>query len=430
MNPFRAVRFLLGLLFGLLLLAPFARSAADSWIFVDERGFIRAGDDAVSLLLNGNLSGQAWRSNKWGDYGWMNPQLAKVVMGLAVRVGATRQFDDPPQQRGLVITLQVLRAARAPAVLFAAGSCLLMFVIGTRFSVAGGVLAALLAAYNPFYNYATSLAILEAPAAFFSLLSIWLLLRLHDALEDESLTRFVPRRAAELGIALGLALASKYLCGILLIFAGLYFAATALQRVTGRRLTAHRSRCLLKAALLVVTIAPATFLALSPQFYDQPIATYRQTMAGWSKVYEEQGRSVPHYRVDDRTESAEVTLNALFLKTATQRWVDAGSARISRSGLRAIARSYTTSAFNVESLCLLVGAAVIVVGRWRAGWTSRWTDPEVILSWFVLTLTLFVMWLPLSYERYFMYPFLPTPILIAFGAVELFRSLRHVAAPA
>ena len=292
MKPSRQIRFVLGLLLCLLLLAPFARSAADSWIFVDERGFIRAGDGAASLLLSGNLSGQAWRSNEWGDYGWMNPQLAKVVMGLAVRVGATRQFEDPSRQRGLVITLEVLRAARAPAVLFAAGSCFLMFVIGARFSVAVGVLAALLAAFSPFYRYTTSLAILEAPAAFFSLLSIWLLLRLHAALEDDSLAGRVPRRAAELGIALGLALASKYLCGILLIVTSLYFAAIALPLVAGR-LTAHKGRRLLTAALLVVSIAPATLVAITPQFYDQPFATYRQTMAGWSRSFEEQGRSVP-----------------------------------------------------------------------------------------------------------------------------------------
>ena len=128
-------------------------------------------------------------------------------------------------------------------------------------------------------------------------------------------------------------------------------------------------------------------------------------------------------------ESAEATLNTLFLKTTTQRWVDAWSARISRNGLRAIVRSYTTSVFNVESLCLFVGVAVIVVRRWRAGWMSRWTDPELILFWFVLSLALFVMWLPLSYERYFIYPFLPMPLLIAFGAVESCRLLRSAENP-
>lgn len=430
MKPSRAVRFVLGLLFGLLLLAPFARSAAHAPLFVDEPGFIRAGDDAVSLLLSGNLSGSAWRSDTWGTYGWVNPQLAKVVMGSAVRVGAPRQFDDPSRQRGLTITPQVLRAARVPAVLFAMGSCWLIFAIGARFSIAVGVLAALLAAFNRYYRYTVSLAVLEAPAAFFSFLSVWLLLRVHDALEDESLAARVPMRAAGLGIALGLALASKYLCGILLILAGLYFAATAVRLLAVRRLTAPNRRRLLTAALLVMSIAPLTFLAMSPQFYDRPIAMYRQTMSALAETQAQQRRDVPQASVKDLTNSIELTLGGLLFNTTTQGWLDVMSGRIPRLGLRTIVRSYVTSAFSVESLCLLFAVAVIAVRRWQAGAGARWTDPEMILVWFVLTAALFVVWLPIAFGRYFMYPFLPMPILIAFGAVELFRSLRHMADPA
>jgi len=410
-----------------LLLWPFIWYRENGALYSDEIGFGRAGHAAVTHLLHGDLLGPSWTANDHGDYGWPNPMLAKYLIGASLYLtghGGDEYFST--DQLGVPRDEQV-RDGRWLNALLGWGTCLVLLAIGSRIHLGIGVVAAALAALNDAFVYNTTLAMLEAPLLFFSLLTLLLLLRLKDRLYAAARTAAAARGAAAVAIAAGCAMSSKLLGGTAFLFALAFLAAlaaTALVPVC--RLP--RPRLAMLALLTVLLATPAVFVGLNPQFYAHPFAQLRRTLSFWSER-QAPGALGPG-AIATRERGFGYVTGSMFAAGGTskkplQPLADGISARFPRAQ-ESYNRIYVRSWVSVEAVLIFFAALSVVADRRRDGCAAPLSDQEALVGFALFIWAAMGAWLPTLYQRYFVLPFAATPLLVAIGLDDVLVPLRRL----
>jgi hypothetical protein len=157
---------------------------------------------------------------------------------------------------------------RSLAVAFAVGTVWLTYLIGRR--LAGrfaGAVAATLLALNTYHIGRSQQIEVDVPLTFFAMLALWLAMRLIE--------RPTWRRAALVGMAIGLATSTKYTGAILLLPLGLAWLALLLARVPGLRWWLP---LLSLGAAFVVFLATSPYVLLDHEAFLRDFGQERQHM--------------------------------------------------------------------------------------------------------------------------------------------------------
>jgi 4-amino-4-deoxy-L-arabinose transferase-like glycosyltransferase len=205
-------------------------AAGQTW---DEDEYWSSGRNYLENLLSLDFGETWWRWN------YEHPPVTKYIGGL----GALWQdgYD----------------VARALFAMLDAGTCVLAFAIGRRlFGAAAGVASGVVCALTPHLIAHARVVGHETPSVFFWTLAVWLCLRAHDD------ARLLARRIAWVGVALGLAAATRFsnlLLGPVLAVA-LVAWAPAEQRV----------RTILWGVAVGPVAGLVTFVAVWPRMWSRP----------------------------------------------------------------------------------------------------------------------------------------------------------------
>ena len=154
----------------LLVLAPRVHTTT---FHTDESGWVSAGFYYSDLLARGDFNRQAWDGatlSRWGD---LNPNVGKLAIGAALRLGGAPHWFglyDITRSRadniaaGLVPPDAVLIPARFGVACFGALACVLLFLIGR--AAAGpwcGALAAAFLGLNPLFENMSTRVMIDIP---------------------------------------------------------------------------------------------------------------------------------------------------------------------------------------------------------------------------------------------------------------------------
>ena len=244
-------------------------------------------------------------SPEWDSY-WTRtqPPLARYVMGLSLKAGGfdllklngpwdfTRE-DSENESLGNMPTSEMLFWARLPISLFAAGSVVLVYLLGSQLTgTAGGLVAATWLALNPRSRELMTRAESEGLVICLLLLILWLTLRLVGEMERAQ------RRGARwarplvltvtLGVLCGLAASAK-LSGLVALLAvwlvlavdvAVRWLSESHLRVPARRNVLFR-RLLAALATMAGTgsLALLTFVLLNPAIYARPFSGPSELLA-------------------------------------------------------------------------------------------------------------------------------------------------------
>ena len=210
----------------------------------------------------------------WGDSYWTHthPMLTRYLVGGWL--WARGYSLDPPLRRydfsisladnnrkGRIPSDALISEARVPMVWLAAGSVVLLYLLGSTLGGAvAGLTAATLALASPLAGEHLVRAMTDGPLAFFLLLSTLLgVVVARRALSDAGSFSF--GWSVALGVGLGLALATKLTAflGLLAVLVWVVLVAVTAGRGAAR------------GWLLAVAIAVAVFVASDPHLYPNPI---------------------------------------------------------------------------------------------------------------------------------------------------------------
>jgi 4-amino-4-deoxy-L-arabinose transferase-like glycosyltransferase len=167
------------LVVALVSLFAWLRVARTARFFGDESGWISTAYYYTDLALTGDLRLEPWEGREHREWGSQNMQLAKWMLGVPLKLheqrtgerfyGYYRFSATRTENRSLdrIPPKRILRAARYGMALVAAGTCVLLFLIGYRTQNiwAGVVAAALTLASKPGVAFAQSVA--DGPYVFF-----------------------------------------------------------------------------------------------------------------------------------------------------------------------------------------------------------------------------------------------------------------------
>lgn len=201
-----------------------------------------AGRNYITNLLDFDVSIAAWQWN------YQHPPVMKLLAGIGA------QFADG------------FGPARAMSAIWSALGCALLVPIGARlFSLRVGALAALIAALLPPMVAHGQIVGHESPTVLWWSLAVLLALGVHDRLPDDERAglRVLRRRLIWLGVAIGIAIASRFVNGLVAPLCGLILLAQS--PVRWRRAT------VLWGALLLLIAASATLYIVWPLLWTQPL---------------------------------------------------------------------------------------------------------------------------------------------------------------
>ncbi|MDX2089105.1 MAG: glycosyltransferase family 39 protein [Kofleriaceae bacterium] len=237
----------MGAVFGVAMLARLLDlgGAGQTW---DEDVNWAAGRNYVTNVLALDFSERAWRWN------FEHPPIMKVLAG----VGA--QFADG------------FGPARALSALWLSVGCALLVPIGRRlYTHRVGVLAGLIAALLPHLVAHGQIVGHESPTVLWWALGILLSLGVHDALPDgDTGLRILRRRLAAIGVVVGIAVASRFVNGLLgpLCVAIVIITSPAVWR---------RSTLVWLPLMVLATVL--TFYAVWPRLWADPVGALRLSLS-------------------------------------------------------------------------------------------------------------------------------------------------------
>lgn len=212
--------------------------AGQTW---DEDEYWSSGRNYVVNLLTHDFRLSAW------EWNYQHPPVTKYIAGIGALL------EDG------------FGAARALFAILGAATCAIVVGIAGRLhGLRAGIAAGVLAALTPHLIAHSRVVGHETPSVFFWALSIWLALRVFPAEEtlDEQV-RALPRRLALVGVALGLAVGTRFTNLLAAPVVGFAILVTA-----------PRGARILSCALGFFTIAAAglvTFWAIWPRMWTTPI---------------------------------------------------------------------------------------------------------------------------------------------------------------
>ena len=221
--------------------------------------------------------GQTWDE----DVNWTaGRNYVTNVLSLDVSLGSwIWNFEHPPVMKYLAgIGAQLADGygpARALSAIWVALGCALLVPIGTRlYSRRVGVLAAGIAALLPPLVAHGQIVGHEAPTVLWWSLAILLALSVHDG---EPSARALRVRLVWLGVVIGIAVASRFVNGLVGVLVLIIVAARA---PSGRSL-----RTAIEGALIMPIVAALTLYAVWPRLWLHPIAALQNSLAKLSNPH-------------------------------------------------------------------------------------------------------------------------------------------------
>ena len=261
------------------------------------------------MFRDRQLTGVPWEVNYWT---LTQPPISRYVMGAAIRASGneippldvTHRIEEargPNRERYLDPAFyqdekrlaeerrvdrprpEVLRAARAPMVVFGAGAAVLLFLIGRALGgIVGGIVAAALLLWTPLALQLVPRAHAEAPLMFFTLLGLYLALLAARAATTPCAASYL-RLGALVGVVVGIAGATKLSATLAMATLGA-FACWALavrwwaaRRAPTARLDAGAPVATLAAdrswrwAALAAALSLVMFVAVNPFLWQDPV---------------------------------------------------------------------------------------------------------------------------------------------------------------
>ncbi len=314
---------------------------------VDESRWISTSRYFWITFVDGDLLGPAWQPNYLV---LTHPPVARYVIGLGLALQGwspdelngrydTDRSRDFNRQAGNIPGRDLLDAARRVVLVFALAATLLLYPIGR--SLAGplaGAVAVLLALAHPLLATLWTRALAESVLAFFSLLAIWLAIRL-AAFVGGNRSRF--GLALGLGLSAGLATATK-LSGAL-VGAGLVFYVVARQAV---RWWHDRTWAGFGPWVDAGMAAVLVFVAVNPLLYPNPAMRTVMLFEHRREEMQQQALGTPRLAIPD---DVRVRAGMLFGRT----FQDWGTFE-SRLGL------------PLDAPLAAIGLGVIVLATWRS----------------------------------------------------------------
>jgi 4-amino-4-deoxy-L-arabinose transferase-like glycosyltransferase len=194
------------------------------------------------LALDGSILSWIWN--------FQHPPVMKYLAGIGA------QFADG------------YGPARALSAVWVALGCAFLVPIGARlYSFRAGVLAALIAALLPPLVAHGQIVGHEAPTVLWWSLGILLALTVHD---DDPSTRTLRTRLVAVGVVIGIAIASRFVNGLL----GILCLAIVVERAPAAR----RIASAIDGAVIMPIAAAITFYAVWPRIWARPIASLETSL--------------------------------------------------------------------------------------------------------------------------------------------------------
>lgn len=154
----------------------------------DESGWISAGYHYADLLLKGDFTWEEWNCRSCSDWGALNPQLGKLLVGIPLAIYSNKKLDgvrfdgyydlsqtiDENIRQGRVPPPEILLLARATSIVFGVLCCAIVFVVGylAAETLIAGVIAALLLLTNRAFVASATSAMTDIHYLFFLLCSL------------------------------------------------------------------------------------------------------------------------------------------------------------------------------------------------------------------------------------------------------------------
>jgi len=384
-----------------------------------------------------DLNHPAWTED---FYARTNPPAAKYLFG-AVLAAAGRPVRDQqlqndfeqhweePEELRRYVPDSMLRITRGISVVFGALLCMLLFIIGQRVGgLAAGLITAVLLLGNPHFEQCAQRGLTDTILMFHLTLivpaSLWSAGVLRRYWQGKAAggavrrwwivflaTVFVP------GLVIALAAGSKLNGGLtgpvyaisMLLTALLCSGATPLWRRLG---LAFAVTC------LAGVVAVAVFVAMNPCFHHDPIArvggtldVYRDWMikqqiipGGGLFTLHQKTTAAGYYSLRDPSLPLPRLLGGLHLE-ALGSWL--------------ASLGFAVGLVHLAGRCLPGRQAASEAGRAGSGGARIRVDAAVVLAWVIVCVAGITLWLPTSWDRYLLPPYLAVCLTTAIGLAAL-----------
>jgi len=438
----------------ILLLLPFVVGLGDETLHSDEPLYMFYGLNSFELLIKGRLTDSGWRDNN--NFEWANreswpplhppfmvtgifvPAIPKYVIGVAIWIAGYRDISWRQIQATIIHDRTMLVAARMPAAIFGVLTCIVcLYLAKDMFGEEAGYFTVFFLALNPLWLMCSRQALIDTPAVFFSVLTIYFLQRALKVRDPErECNSSTHSRSAILpfvvtGVSLGCSWASKYnAAGLTLLVAIAYFSYAVLQlRIHGslrvlRTWTVGIVVCLITAFVFFVGSNPYFWRDTLQGFYDHfnlyvywyPVAifenahytSWRDPLSGFLVVFHKvlypvivsvSGGPNSKFSFDMQPNSPWGNLG-LYPERGYDNWT-----------------SYNTLLWTAF---FFYGIASLIVNRLNVQIRNRkldgkFCDHNLLWMWFGISYMFLAILVRVNFDRYFVLILPPISIIAAFG---------------
>lgn len=390
------------------------------------------------------------RHPAWTDdyYARINPPVGKYVFGAVLAAAGQPVRDQQlqadfntywrtPEELRKRVPDGMLRITRGTSIVFGAALCTLLFIIGRRVggTAAGLIAAAMLLGYPLFVRYAQrgltdtillfhlTLIVPVTLAAGGMLRRHWQGTRAGGAVRRWCL--LILMTAVVPGLAIALATGSKLNGGLTgpAYAAGVVLAAfvCASPRPLWRRVGLAGGVTILAAGVTL-----ATFVAINPYLYPDPVGRMMDSMKAWTDwtVYQQIDRgfglftghqkatAVGHYTLFEESLPLPRLLGLVGLGTVGA-WLNV--------------LCFGVGLVYLVARCMPGSSATSESGAAKPPANAGPVDAAVVTAWVVVVIVGITPWLPLLWDRYLMPPYLAVGLTTAIGLAHLPWAIRSVA---
>jgi hypothetical protein len=391
-----------------------------------------------------DLDHPAWTED---FYARTNPPVAKYIFG-AVLAAAGHPVRDQRQQKDFEAGWQspeklrelvpdgMIRVTRSISIVFGAGLCMLVFVIARRAAgTPAGLIAVVLLLGNPSFSQTAQRGltdtILLLHLALIVPVTLWAASILHRYWQGRIAGGVVRRSCILLGatvlmpgVAIALATGSKlngwltgpsYAAGVIV---------AAIVCMSGYPLW-RRFALAFSAASLAGVTAVALFIGINPYFYQDPIGRMAETLKIWGdwmitqQISPGPGLFTIHQRI-----------TAVGYYSLAD--IDLPLSRLGDALHGGSAGTWLTILGFAAGLVYLIGRCLPSLGPNAGASTAGSTggrgrlDSIIILCWVVICSLGVTLWLPVSWDRHMLPPYLTFSVTTAIGLAVLPRALRKL----